>query len=144
MVNKRQKLLQGMIEGLAKLMHVTHKNQCFSFDGLALSRQQMMILFFVNQSEGVASVKDIARFLNVTPGAVTQFVDSLVEKQLVKREISALDRRIVNVKLHTNVKKDFGNFKKQYFASASKSFSVLNDAELSQFVGLLAKVNKFY
>jgi DNA-binding MarR family transcriptional regulator len=117
-----------------------HKEQCFSFDGLVLKRQQMMILVFIYENKGVSSVKEIAKFLNVTSGAVTQFTDVLVEQKLVKREESLLDRRSVNIKLTPSVEKDFSNFKKKYLEVASKSFSGLSDKEISQFAKLVEKI----
>lgn len=142
MKNKRQRLLQDLIEKLTQMFHSLHKKQSLSFDGLVLNRQQMMVLFFIYENKGVSSVKEIAKFLNVTSGAVTQFADVLVEKKLVRREISPLDRRIVNLKLSGNVKKDFNGFKREYMELANKSFAGLNDEELSQFVGLLEKINQ--
>jgi DNA-binding MarR family transcriptional regulator len=142
MKNKRQRLLQDLIEKLTQMFQSLHKNQRFSFDGLVLSRQQMMMLFFIYENKGVSSVKEIAKFLNVTSGAVTQFADGLVEQKLVRREVSPLDRRIVNIKLSGNVKKDFNNFKREYIELANKSFAGLNDEELRQFVGLLEKINR--
>ncbi|HZJ40781.1 MAG TPA: MarR family winged helix-turn-helix transcriptional regulator [Candidatus Saccharimonadales bacterium] len=141
MKNERQKLLQELIQKLTEVFQATHKDHCFSFDGLALRRQEMMILFFVNEKKGQASVKEIAKFLKVTSGAVTQFVDGLVEKKLVERKTGLVDRRQVNIKLRPNVKSDFGNFKKRYLESISTSFSILSDNELQQLIKLLEKVS---
>ena len=140
MENKRHKILQELITKLTKVIHSTHKEQCFSFDGIALRRQEMVILFFIYEKKGAASVKEIARFINVTSGAVTQFIDGLVEKKLVKRETDLIDRRQVNIKLMPNVKNDFVNFKKKFIESFSQSFSGLSDVELQQLIRLLTKV----
>jgi len=140
MENKRHKILQELITKLTKVIHSTHKEQCFSFDGIALRRQEMVILFFIYEKKGAASVKEIAKFINVTSGAVTQFIDGLVEKKLVKRETDLIDRRQVNIKLMPNVKNDFVNFKKKFIESFSQSFSGLSDVELQQLIRLLTKV----
>ena len=137
----RQKLLQDLIQKLTGVFQSTHKDHCFSFDGLALRRQEMMILFFINKKNGQASVKEIAKFLNVTSGAITQFTDGLVEKKLVQRESDALDRRLVNIKLAPKVKHDFGDFKKKFIESFNELFSNLSDEEILQLTVLLAKVN---
>ncbi|MFA6514449.1 MAG: MarR family transcriptional regulator [Patescibacteria group bacterium] len=140
MKNKRQELLKGLIEELRRAIHSIHKEQCFSFGGSILGKPQVMILFFIYENKGVASVKEIANFLHVTPGAVTQFTNGLVGKKLVKREENSSDRRGVNIKLTANAEKDFNNFKKQYIKSASKSFSGLNDKEIEQFTKLVEKI----
>ena len=140
MKNKRLELLQNLIKKLTGAVQMMHRGQCLSFEGLALRKQEMMILFFIYENQGVSSVKDIAKFLNVTSGAVTQFTDGLVEKKLVKREASLVDRRSVNIKLAGNVKKEFGRFKKKYLESASLAFSGLSDKELEQFIELAGKI----
>ncbi|QQG52523.1 MAG: MarR family transcriptional regulator [Candidatus Falkowbacteria bacterium] len=138
----RQKLLQELIQKLTEVFQSTHKDHCFSFDGLALRRQEMMILFFINEKKGQASVKEIANFLNVTSGAVTQFTDGLVEKKLVERTPGLIDRRQVNIKLMPHVKSDFSHFKERYLESISQSFSILSDVELRQLIKLLEKVGR--
>lgn len=141
MEDERQKLLQELIQKLTEVFQSTHKDHCFSFDGLALRRQQMMILFFLNEKQGQASVKEIAKFLNVTSGAITQFTDGLIEKKLVEREASTLDRRLVNIKLVPKVKHDFGHFKKKFIESFNELFSDLSDEEILRLTALLAKVS---
>jgi DNA-binding MarR family transcriptional regulator len=143
MIRNRQELLQHLIEKLTKAMHSMHKDQCYSFGGSVLGKQQIMILLFIYENKGVSSVKEIAKFLNVTSGAITQFTDGLVEKKLVKREESSLDRRSVNIKLTTSAEKDFNNFKKKYIESATKSFSGLSDKELELFISLVEKIKTF-
>lgn len=140
MKDGRQQLLQSLLQKLTEVFQSTHKDHCFSFDGLALRRQEMMILFFLNEKQGQASVKEIAKFLQVTSGAVTQFTDGLVDKKLVERKTDLVDRRQVNIKLMPKVKNDFGNFKDKYLETISKSFSVLSDHDLRQLILLLEKV----
>lgn len=142
MKNKRQGLLKDLIEKLTKAIYSIHKEQCFSFGDAVLGKPQVMILFFIYENKGVASVKEIAKFLQVTSGAITQFTNGLVAKKLVKREENFLDRRSINIMLTTQAKKDFNNFKQQYIESASKSFTEFNDQELEQFTKLIEKIKK--
>ena len=141
MIKKREELLQSLIEKLTHVIHMMHHNsdRVPFYDSL-LSKQQIMILFFIWENDGETSVKDVAKFLHVTSGAVTQFVDSLVENKIVIREENSLDRRSINLKLTTGAKKQFNDFKKKYIESASKSFSDISDQELMQFIGLVEKI----
>ena len=84
----------------------------------------------------------MAKFLHVTPGAVTQFIDGLVEKKLVKREENKNDRRGVNIKLTSSTLRQFNNFRKKYLESASVAFNSLTDNELMQFITLVDKIKK--
>ncbi|MDB5254750.1 MAG: hypothetical protein JWL92_126 [Candidatus Nomurabacteria bacterium] len=45
------------------------------------------------------SMKDIAAYLQITPPSVTSIVETMVEQGLVKRDVSAGDRRTVRVTL---------------------------------------------
>lgn len=140
MQNNRQELLQDVIEKFTQVVHGMHANQSFPFGDCLLGRQQLMILFFVFEKKGSASVKELAKFLRVTPGAVTQFIDALVDKKLVKREENLNDRRSINIKLTNYAEKEFNTFKKKYFINAGKAFISLNDKELKQFTKLLDKI----
>jgi DNA-binding MarR family transcriptional regulator len=86
-------------------------------------------------------VKDIAKFLNVTKGAVTQFIDALVKKNLVKREEDASDRRLQRVRLTEFAESRFEQFKKSYYNSLNKLFDALNDKEVEQLASLLEKLS---
>ena len=138
----RKELLQILIENLTKALHTMNTGNSFPFGKLMLTKQQIMILFFIYEKKDTTSVKEIATFLNVTPGAVTQLVDGLVEKKLVQREKNLLDGRIINIQLTTNTERQFNKFKKNYLETASKSFDSLSDKELGQFIKLIQKIKK--
>jgi DNA-binding MarR family transcriptional regulator len=140
MNDKRQELLRDLIEKFTQTAYNMHTRHGFSFGDFILRKQQISILFFIYEKSEEASVKEIAEFLHVTSGAVTQFVDGLIEKRLVKREENLTDRRGINIKLTESTKKQFNNFKKKYLADASKTFNGLTDKELQLFIKLLKKI----
>ena len=55
----------------------------------------MQVLF--ERAEDGAKLKDVARELGLTPGAVSQTVDSLVRTGFVRRTADAVDRRAVRL-----------------------------------------------
>ena len=138
----RQELLETLMDKLTKAIQNMHTGQTFPFGNFMLGKQQIMILFFIFENKGEASVKEIAKFLNVTSGAVTQFVDGLVEKKMVIREENPTDRRSINIKLTEDTKQKFNDFKKMYIKVASLAFREFEDKELEQFIKLLEKVKK--
>lgn len=140
MIKNRQDLLKKLIDKFTRAMYSLNKEHNFPFGDYMLGKQEIMILFFVYENKGESSAKDIAKFLHVTPGAVTQFTDSLVSKNLVIREVNILDRRGINIKLTPATKKDFNNFKKKFIESASKSFSGLSNEEIQIFINLVDKI----
>lgn len=140
MDKNRSKLLQTLIEMIDEIMKSRHSITTFPFDDFQLSRPQFMILFFIAPKKSGATVKELAKFMRVTPGAVTQFVDILVKKKLVSREEGSNDRRISSIKLSAAAKKQFRRFKKEYFSSIGDAFVNLSTAEITQFISLVKKI----
>src|SRR5260370_5223281 len=92
MNKRRTELLEQVLNQLGYISRSISAPHGFSFGDLVLTKPQITIFFFVGHHRDGVSVKDIAKFLNVTKGAVTQFIDTLVEKNLVRREEDARDR----------------------------------------------------
>ena len=141
MSKAREELLQLLTEKLGCVMRSMHTGQRFPFGEFTLGASQVRILFFVAGKMGGASVKDLAEMLDVTPGAVTQLVDSLVEKDLVKRAEDSNDKRILRITLTELAESKFKQFRKDYFTSVSRVFNTLSDEEIRQLITLLAKTN---
>lgn len=140
MTRAREELLQSLSEKLGVVMRGMHTGQRFPFGEFALGRPQVRILFFVARKKEGASVKYLAEMLDVTPGAVTQFVDALVEKDLVRREEDPDDRRILRIKLTGIAESKFEQFRKDYSTAVSHVFETLSDKEIKQLISLLAKI----
>jgi DNA-binding MarR family transcriptional regulator len=88
-------------------------------------------------------VTELADLSHITPGAVTQFVDGLVERGLVMREGDPSDRRIVRLKLTELAKKQFEKVRKEHLASMAKIFEALNDDEIKQLIALFNKIDTY-
>jgi DNA-binding MarR family transcriptional regulator len=137
----RKELLQSLGGKLASVMRRVHAGQGFRFSEFKVSPPQVHILFFIAKQRKDVAVKDLAEMLRVTPGAVTQFVDALVEMDLVKREEDPIDRRIIRIKLTELAISKLEEFREGYLTSASRAFDVLSDAEIKELVRLLDKVD---
>lgn len=140
MDKNRQELLQELIEKMITVIKGIHSGHGFPFGELKLSRPQVMILFFISKKKGGVSAKEIATFLNVTSGAITQFIDPLVKDKLVKREEDPQDRRIIRITLAKNTKEKLKAFKKKYYKSVSPAFDGLKESEIKQFLRFLNKI----
>jgi len=113
-----------------------------SAQGTSLSPPQAQLLITIASSDnGGLSVKELAESINVTPGAITQFADVLIEKGLVKRESDANDRRIVRMKLTTSGRNQFEALSKEFLTSATQAFDALGNDELTQLITLLTKIS---
>jgi len=141
MRHDKREQLQTLAEKMASVMRRMHAGQSFKFSEFILRPPQVRILFFIARRNEEVAVKDLAEMLYVTPGAVTQFVDALVEMDLVRREEDAKDRRIIRIKLTELARNKLEEFKRGYLASASRLFDVLSDAEIGELIRLLDKVD---
>ncbi len=138
--SKREKLLQTLITKLMQAIKKIHSGQNFPFGDFTLTHQQIMILFFIAKHKRGVIVKDLANFLQVTPGAITQFTDVLVSYKLVCRERTTDDRRLTKIKLSPAAQIKFKKFKNDYLFSASQAFENLTINELQEFIRLIEKI----
>lgn len=135
----REDLMQTLIQRMMSIMRHLHHDSIPSEP--PLSPPQVHLLFSIASKQEGISVKELAERTSVTPGAITQFVDGLVEMGLVMREGDLNDRRIVRLKLTELAKSQFEHFRKDYLTSASRVFDVLSNDEIKQLITLFDKIN---
>lgn len=140
MTKDRSNLLNQLVKHIGYFSRQMHMKHTVPFADVPLSKPHTMILFCIARHKEGVSVKQMAEVLGVTPGAVTQFIDVLVEKNLVKREEDIRDRRKQKLLLTEFAREHFPKFKKDYFSSVSSLFEALTDEELTQLLILLEKV----
>lgn len=140
----REDLLQTLIQRMMSVMrHVRHVVPPPGEP--VLSPPQAHLLFAIARGkEAGISVKELAELSSVTPGAVTQFVDGLVEGGLVAREGDPNDRRIVRLKLTEQAKSHFEKFRKEHLTSMFKIFEALTDEELKQLIAIFTKMDTYH
>jgi DNA-binding MarR family transcriptional regulator len=136
----REDLLQQIFERLFSLMKQIHRDIGPQEPFLSPPQARLVFTIARYKDEGL-SVKELARIVNMTPGAITQFVDVLIEKNLVKRTEDSHDRRIVRLKLAPAAKNQMAQFRRDFFAFAARKFDVLSVEELGQLNSLIAKVS---
>jgi DNA-binding MarR family transcriptional regulator len=139
----REDLMQTLTHRMMSVMrHVRHPGPP---PEPPLSPPQLHLLFEIaGRKEAGISVKELAERSSVTPGAITQFVDALVEIGLVAREGDPSDRRIVILKLTELAKNQFEKFRKENLASMYKIFDVLSDDEIKQLIKLFTKLDTYH
>jgi MarR family transcriptional regulator, organic hydroperoxide resistance regulator len=135
----REDLLQQIFERLFSLMKQIHRDIGPQEPFLSPPQARLVFTIAKYNEEGL-SVKDLAGIVNMTPGAITQFVDVLIEKNLVKREEDSLDRRKVRLKLAPAAINRMEQFRKEFYAHAARKFDVLSIEELEHLNRLFAKI----
>jgi DNA-binding MarR family transcriptional regulator len=91
-------------------------------------------------AEGQQSSKDVALRLAVTPGAVTQLVDPLVERGLLERTASKQDRRVINLRITQSGETALCVVKNQSLEVLAEIFSALSESELRELNKLVSKI----
>lgn len=135
----REDLIQTLVQNMMSVMrHVGHGAVPSEPE---LSPPQVRLLLSIARNPGGTSVKELAEMSGITPGAITQFVDVLVEKGLVIREGDPNDRRVVRLKLSDKAWSHHEKFKKDYLASVTRVFEVLSNEELKQLINIISKID---
>jgi DNA-binding MarR family transcriptional regulator len=140
MTAARNTHIQELVSTVSCIYREITAGNCYPFDTCSLSKPQADILFVISEHKEGISVKELAKIINVTSGAITQFINSLVEKNLVERREDTKDRRILQLHLTSQAQEKFRDFKKQYFHAVNPAFDALSDKEIETLIALLRKV----
>ena len=136
---ERDDLLQELIERMMAIMRKVRHDAVPSEP--LLSMPQLHILFTIAMKKGGVSVSDLAEASGVTPGAVTQFVNALVERDLVARESDPSDRRVVRLCLTPNARRQLQRLRRDHLAAAARVFDVLSLEDIRALNDILARIN---
>ena len=118
-------------EGMRELMPFLSDNN--------LTIQHVVVLELLKES-GTHKMGDIAKALNLTMSAVTVIIDKMIEMELVSRERSESDRRVVNVMLEKKGNKFIEEFSCLRRGIIKEMFSHLTGEEKEEYLRLLRKV----
>jgi DNA-binding MarR family transcriptional regulator len=88
----REDLRTQLFENMTLTKRLIHQRWQNRLGIAGLSHGQLELLFTIQQLQPV-SPKQLAAHLKLTPGAISQLLDSLFAHQWLRRETDALDRR---------------------------------------------------
>lgn len=143
MTISRNQLIEQFIELMGCIFRATKAGFHSALkEEFNLNGSDMMVLFFVAHHSKGSTTKDIAESLNITSGAVTQFVDSLINKDLVKIENNLTDRRTHKIILSKNAQSILKKLKKQYLEQFKNRFSTFSVEDLKIMVKLMSKFSQ--
>ncbi len=139
---------QGLARVLAAIGMVNREftaRGSYPFQGRALGRSQLDLLFVLSQAGGSATgggvgVGGLAAALGVTSGAVTQLVDALRSEGLVTSEVNPADRRGRIIRLTADAAVEVDAFQRNYVVALAPRFDALTTAEVAELERLLNKV----
>lgn len=106
----------------------------------SLAEGQIFLLHILWE-RGTCKVSDIASRLGLTAGAVTAMTDKLTQMELIKRERSEEDRRVVWVSITDAGRQVIERIKKNRFEHVREKFKNLSEEDLIRTIGVFEKLN---
>lgn len=124
-------------------MYVLHQRMAvrhgLNEKGGSITHAQWIVLCFIARHTE-ACIRDISEHLGVSSQAVTQVVNELRRKQLVKSAPHETDGRVIMLALSKKAQKLFSAKKKEALYDMKYLFEPLSDTELQSFARLHTKL----
>ena len=112
-----------------------------SLSPYSLTAAQFIILRRI--AEGVATTAaELCRVLEYDTGSMTRMLDRLEEKNVIVRERSSDDRRVVNIQLTAQGAEQYPALREQVRQALHNRFGTLSEAELHTLCSLLERMSK--
>lgn len=104
-----------------------------------LSLAQMLLLKILNE-KGTCSPSGIAQMMGITSGAVTSLTDRLISQELIQRERSELDRRVVMISLTPRGSKLADGIEQERMEKMVEIFSSLPEEDIEALIRIYKKL----
>lgn len=134
MDTKKEKAYAGILELDRVILPLWFKS--LEKAGVSMSQSEIIILLGVEE----ASISYLSKELGITSSAVTQTVETLEKKKLVKRTHKSSDKRIVSVMLLEKGEECLGLLLHERYRLINTLLDDFTDAELSQLITLHKKM----
>ena len=132
-MDKRSKSIENLFATTAVVQRMMHACLQRSFDELSVAPSQLQLLHLIREQQPI-SLKTLATDMRLTPGAITQLVEGVVQAGYVTRSESQEDRRITVVSLTPAGVEICKQLEQKKHALLTKVLADLNDEELEVFL----------
>jgi DNA-binding MarR family transcriptional regulator len=119
--------------------HLTMARQV-PFHGWRLRRSHIDALFVLAHRRQPVTPGSLASALGVTPGAVTQLLETLASAGLVESDLNPHDGRSRILNLSERTRADIAAFEHQVVAELTPQFDTLTDNQLATLADLLSRL----
>ena len=140
MSDKRQQLIQDVLEAMGSVRGSFAHGHGPMFRKHGFGMPHFKLLMKMAASDEGVSVSELSQKLGITPGAVTQFIDKLVDKGMVERLEDPADRRVVRIKLTDKARTKFRKMREFHFERMKNMFKNLSDEELEKLAEIVKKI----
>lgn len=141
-MGKRSDNLDEIYAVSATIQRLMRSHMQESHASLGIGPSEGHLLHLIAEAQSI-NLKDLASAMHLTPGAITQLVDSLVHSGLVTRTPGEQDRRVAVVAVTpagTQTIAKMKHFKEKMFANILDD---LSDSELAAYVRVQRKMLKY-
>ncbi len=142
-MNKREELTQQLTETMQAMKRGMHAYQQAHAQDYPLSHAQAELLFTIRHSQPV-SAKELATKLNMTAGAISQFVESIEQQGFLERHTSQEDRRVQYLQLSTEGEALIHRFEQHRTHMMQTVIRDLTDEELEVWLRVQQKMIEFF
>lgn len=129
--------LQNLLPATKRLMHTRSHALLKQYE---LSNAEFELFFALHCSEELPSSKDLAASMRLSPGAISQLVDKLVDTGYVQRLPDENDRRIIRLSLTATGKRIAKEIQQNKQVFLSHVLSELNQEELAAMISAHHKI----
>jgi DNA-binding MarR family transcriptional regulator len=138
-MQNRTKNLQELFATAALTQRMLHVSMHRTFDELGVAPSQLQLLQLIEHAQPI-SLKTLASDMRLTPGAITQLIDGLVDAGYVQRTASTADRRVTVAALTPAGQEKIGMLKRKKQALLGKVVADLDDEELAVYLRVQQKM----
>jgi len=128
-----------IIQFIERLHDVKHRFLSEANVSCDLPFSQMAILHLVEQHQDIG-IKQMAQLLGITSSAVTQLVNTLVDKGYLSRHDNSSDRRSLQINLTQKCREEVEQLEQRQIERMTGVFEALSDEELENYIKLNKKI----
>jgi DNA-binding MarR family transcriptional regulator len=136
----RTEYLQKLMPALSTLYRCMATSRDGFLAQFNLSRPQLEVLTALQERPYTTSV--LAKEFSVSPSAVSQMVDQLIDKKLVERIEDTTDRRITNIQLSSGGTQLFEEINEKFLEHLEEKFSLVSIKEIEVLLTTIAKITR--
>lgn len=139
MNSSRNDLLRDVFETMSVMKRVMHSSFTHAFEHGKLSPSEVQLLTIISLKQPI-SPTELASKMQLTPGAISQLLDSLEAARSISRTQSTTDRRVNYLSITKTGHHQLAEFDKIREQLFTKALSALTDTELRHYLKIQQKM----
>lgn len=136
---KRSELIETIMQRMGNIKRLTQAQQYHCTNGETLGGAQLSVLFAIKKYAPISS-HALATKLSMTPGGISQLLESLLANGLVAKQNTAGDRRSFTLSISSKGSELAKRVWDTHYAILEHSTANFSEAELAMFISMLEKM----